>query len=377
MNESTVQGDGEIGVYVHFPWCVKKCPYCDFNSHPLRGSLEEPEYLGALLRDLTAQLTPLNDRSISSVFFGGGTPSLFSAQTFAELLYAMQARLIAGAEVTMEANPGTLEHKPLAAYHRAGINRLSLGAQSFNPQHLAVLGRIHSPGDIERSFSSARDGGFTNINLDLMYGLPQQSVEQAIADLQQAIALAPEHVSWYQLTLEPKTEFHARPPALPDEDTLAQIEARGHQLLARAGYQRYEVSAYARDEMYARHNLNYWSFGDYLGVGAGAHGKLTREGQILRTEKPKQPRLYLDDPEALNSQPVATEHTAEEFMLNALRLIEGVSFERLSRTTSLTLEDLQPRWQQLVERDLVRSDRIAATSRGYRYLDSIIAEFLS
>jgi oxygen-independent coproporphyrinogen-3 oxidase len=371
------QGEENVGVYVHFPWCVQKCPYCDFNSHPLRGSLEEPQYLDALLCDLNCQLSQLGERSISSVFFGGGTPSLFGADTFAELLAKMQARLAAEAEITMEANPGTLEHKPLNAYRFAGINRLSLGAQSFNPQHLAVLGRIHSPGDIENSFSNAREGGFTNINLDLMYGLPRQSVEQAMYDLQQAIVLAPEHISWYQLTLEPKTEFHARPPVLPDEDTLAEIEERGHQLLKQAGYQRYEVSAYALDGKYAQHNLNYWSFGDYLGVGAGAHGKLTNHGQIIRTEKPKQPRLYLSDPQMLITHPVAAAQTAEEFMLNALRLLDGVSFERLAQTTGLTLEDLQPQWQQLVDRGLVQPDRIAATSAGYQFLDSVIAEFLS
>ncbi len=366
-----------IGVYVHFPWCVKKCPYCDFNSHPLRGSLEEAAYLDALLHDLTNQLTQHSENSISSVFFGGGTPSLFAADTFAALLSAMAPSLSVDAEITMEANPGSLEHKPLDAYRRAGINRLSLGAQSFNPTHLEILGRIHSAGDIENSYVSARSGGFNNINLDLMYGLPQQSAQQAMADLQRAIDLGPEHISWYQLTLEPKTEFYARPPALPDEDTLAELEDRGYDLLAQAGYQRYEVSAYARSGNYAQHNLNYWSFGDYLGIGAGAHGKLTEDGMILRTEKPKQPRLYLSDPEALVSRRVDSEQVAEEFMLNALRLIDGVSIERLTQTTGLTLMDLQPQWQTLVTQGLVVPDRIGTTAHGYRYLDSIIAEFLS
>jgi oxygen-independent coproporphyrinogen-3 oxidase len=366
-----------VGVYVHFPWCVRKCPYCDFNSHPLRGNLQEPEYRSALLLDLSAQLSGISSAIIDTVFFGGGTPSLFSAETFADLLAAMQPQLAVDAEITMEANPGTLEHKPLDAYRQAGINRLSIGAQSFNPQHLAKLGRIHSDGDIEQSFASARQAGFDNVNLDLMYALPGQTVAEAIADLQRAIDLGPEHLSWYQLTLEPKTEFYARPPTLPDEEVVCDIEEAGHQLLADAGYSRYEISAYARNGRVARHNVNYWSFGDYVGIGAGAHGKLSQDGHIVRTEKPKQPRLYLGDPLAIVLSPIAQDALAEEFLLNALRLVDGVDVDVFAVRTGLEITALQPQWQQMIDRGLMRADRLAATGQGLRYLDSIISKFLS
>lgn len=366
-----------VGVYVHFPWCVRKCPYCDFNSHPLRGNLQEPEYRAALLLDLNAQLPGISGATIDTVFFGGGTPSLFSAETFAELLAAMQPQLAVDAEITMEANPGTLEHKPLGAYRQAGINRLSIGAQSFNPLQLAKLGRIHSDNDIEQSFASARKAGFDNVNLDLMYALPGQTVAEALTDLQRAIELGPEHLSWYQLTLEPKTEFYSRPPALPDEEVVCDIEAAGHRLLAEAGYVRYEVSAYARAGAIARHNVNYWSFGDYLGIGAGAHGKLSRGQNIKRTEKPKQPRLYLADPLAIKHSPLSPDALVEEFLLNGLRLVDGVELDLFSARTGLPTAALQPQWQKMINQGLMRGDRLATTPQGLRYLDSIISEFLN
>lgn len=365
-----------VGIYVHFPWCVRKCPYCDFNSHPLRGELLETEYLTALLADIKSQLPMLDGRYIDSVFFGGGTPSLFSAEAFARILRALEIHLAAGAEVTMEANPGTLEHKPLDGYLAAGINRLSLGAQSFNRDHLHRLGRIHGPDDIVRSFASALAAGFRNINLDLMYALPTQSVSEAVQDLEQAISLAPEHLSWYQLTLEPKTEFHARPPVLPEEDEVIEMEDQGRALLEKAGYQRYEVSAYARDGRQCRHNLNYWSFGDYLGIGAGAHGKMNLAGRIVRTEKPSQPRLYLAQPVERRDVTVDRSELAGEFLLNALRLVDGVSVETLTAETGLTLKDLQPEWQRLVARGLVQENRIATSARGFQFLDTILSEFI-
>jgi oxygen-independent coproporphyrinogen-3 oxidase len=365
-----------VAIYVHFPWCVRKCPYCDFNSHPLRGELLETEYLTALLADIESQLPMLVGRPIGSVFFGGGTPSLFTAEAFARILHALEGDLAAGAEVTMEANPGTLEHKPLEGYLAAGINRLSLGAQSFNRDHLRTLGRIHGPDDIVRSFTSARDAGFRNINLDLMYALPAQSVSQALGDLEQAISLAPEHVSWYQLTLEPKTEFHARPPVLPEEDDVVEMEDAGRTRLDKAGYQRYEVSAYAREGRQCRHNLNYWSFGDYLGAGAGAHGKIRRAGAIVRTEKPSQPRLYLAKPLERRDVTVVRDELAGEFLLNALRLVDGVSVETLTAETGLTMDDLQPAWQRLLSLGLVQENRVATTALGFQYLDTILSEFI-
>jgi len=380
---NTGPDDRSLGVYIHFPWCIHKCPYCDFNSHPLRGSLQESAYLSALQQDLSAQLADLEqdaertDKKISSVFFGGGTPSLFNPDTFTSMLRQLDPWLTTDAEITMEANPGTLEHKPLEGYRDAGINRLSLGAQSFDPSKLAVLGRIHGADDIERSFTQARSAGFDNINLDLMYALPEQSSTGALEDLSRAIALSPEHLSWYQLTLEPKTEFYARPPALPGEDIVSEMEERGWLLLADAGFQRYEISAYARPGRMARHNLNYWRFGNYLGVGAGAHGKFSRRGRIFRTTKPGQPRLYMAEPDRHSVQPVPVEAVAGEFLLNALRLVDGVSFSTFTARTGFSIDHLQPRWQRYVELGLLRSDRLAATAAGYRFLDSLLLEFIN
>lgn len=366
----------ELGLYVHFPWCVRKCPYCDFNSHPLRGTLDEQGYLEALRRDISEQLLSIGDAKLDTVFFGGGTPSLFAPEVFEALLDTVRERLTTQPEITLEANPGTLEHKPLDGYREAGINRLSLGAQSFDSSQLAALGRIHGASDIEASYSSARRAGFDNINLDLMYGLPGQSLEAAMNDLERAVALGPEHISWYQLTLEPKTEFWARPPVLPDEALIAEIEQTGRERLAARGFERYEISAYAQPGRRSRHNLNYWTFGDYLGAGAGAHGKLTRRGAILRTEKPSQPRRYLLDPLAHSSDVLASDALAGEFLLNALRLVDGVAFETFTARTGREAAALTPKWVRWVESGLVRADRIAATPRGLNFIDAIIADFL-
>ncbi len=367
-----------IGLYVHFPWCVKKCPYCDFNSHPGRGELPVAAYTDALLRDLSAQLAAQSAVRISSVFFGGGTPSLFPPGAFAILIDYLRPWLEAGAEVTMEANPGTTEHGDLAGYRSAGINRLSLGAQSFSNTHLAALGRIHNRDAITRSFDLARRAGFDNVNLDMMYGLPGQTRSEALTDLQTAIALAPEHLSWYQLTLEPKTEFARRPPALPADIVLAATEEAGYACLERAGFERYEVSAFARDGRVCRHNLGYWTFGDYLGAGAGAHGKLTGPSPagVRRTRKAHQPRLYLADPESTDTDEVPADALPAEFMLNALRLKAGVAAEHFSQATGLPLETLEPTRSRQVEAGLLEADRLAATARGYALLDSLIQGYL-
>lgn len=358
------------GLYVHFPWCVKKCPYCDFNSHPLQEHHDFQRYTQALLTDLASQNPSV---PFASVFFGGGTPSLFQADHFSTLIGKFQ--LAAGAEVTMEANPGTTEYTNFADYLSAGINRLSLGAQSFDDRSLVALGRIHCADEIRRAFSKARQGGFENINLDLMWGLPGQKAEDAERDLQQAIDLQPEHISWYQLTIEPKTEFAKRPPLLPVESEIAGIEQLGTELLAKHGYVRYEVSAYSKRDRQCQHNLNYWRFGDYMGIGAGAHGKISNT-QIRRTQKPRQPRLFQQDPKHTIATAVDQQNVVFEFMLNTLRLVDGSSFAELEAQTGIPWQVCEGVWSKLLAQGLVRSDRAATTALGFRYLDSVVSEFL-
>lgn len=363
-----------LGIYVHFPWCVKKCPYCDFNSHPLKGELPTTDYLNALQADLDQWSSLLERRPIHSVFFGGGTPSLFPPHVFADLLSSLGCPSV---EVTMEVNPGTAEFHSFPAYREAGINRLSFGAQSFNDEKLASLGRIHCADEIRSAFALARRAGFDNVNLDIMYGLPNQSVSEALDDLEAALALQPEHLSWYELTLEPKTEFHRRPPPLPREKTMLEIEFEGQAMLRGAGFERYEVSAWARTGFQCRHNLNYWQYGDYLGIGAGAHGKVTDEDDIVRTRKAAQPRLYLDRPQHLESTGVAPAMRRGEFLLNVLRLPEGVPWPAFEEGTGLTSEHaLQPAWREWVEKGMLREDRIATTALGYRYIDTVLQSFL-
>ena len=352
---------------MHFPWCVRKCPYCDFNSHPLHGGLDEARYLRALLEDLnSAQATWPTD--ITTVFFGGGTPSLFSPGSFATLCQA----LACAGEVTMEANPGASEHAEFGGYLEAGINRLSLGAQSFDDEMLSRLGRIHAATDTRAAFAAAREAGFDNINLDLMYALPGQSVAGALEDLRAAVSLAPEHVSWYQLTLEPKTEFYQRPPVLPEDGLVAEIEAAGYELLTEAGYERYEVSAWAQPGRRCEHNVNYWSFGDYLGIGAGAHGKIAG----LRTEKPKAPSRYLQEPAAVTKQEIKRDAVVFEVMMNALRLVDGISWARFEEATEIDAQTLAEPWRALHEQGLVERDRVQTTPFGFRHLDAVVASFL-
>jgi len=367
------------GAYVHFPWCVRKCPYCDFNSHPLRDTDSFTIYTQQLICDWQHQAEQLPDTlAFSSVFLGGGTPSLFEPESIHQVIAHLP--LTKQAEVTMEANPGTTEHADFADYYHAGVNRLSLGAQSFDDKQLQKLGRIHASSDTHVAFEKARAGGFRNINIDLMWGLPEQSVNAALADLDEAIALGAEHISWYQLTIEAKTEFARRPPILPVDESLATIERLGLARLADAGFTRYEVSAFARNDNNCIHNTNYWSFGDYVGIGAGAHGKLstqlTDHIEITRTAKPTQPRLYQAEPTKTQYRQVDQQERILEFMMNALRLVDGVEQSAYTHRTGLAWEAIDGTWQKLVDDGLVRADRCATTAKGLRYLDSVLGEFL-
>lgn len=361
------------GLYVHFPWCVKKCPYCDFNSHPLAGELDQKGYIEALTGDFAANAGELR---FATAFLGGGTPSLFSAAAIRALLDRVRPRLADDAEITMEANPGAVEHEAFGAYRQAGVNRLSIGAQSFSAAMLARLGRIHGPHETERAVAEARAGGFDNINLDLMYGLPEQSLDDALADLERAVALEPDHLSWYQLTIEPKTAFARHPPPTPNEDAIAAMEAAGRDMLANAGYRRYEISAYARPGAECRHNLVYWTFGDYLGIGAGAAGKRRRGGETVRTSKPRQPRLYLENPGAMSQAPVPNRELPGEFMMNALRLVEGVERCAFTDRCGLPWSAVAPTWARTTALGLTEPNRIRATAFGLRHLDRLVQFFL-
>ena len=372
-----------LSLYVHTPWCVRKCPYCDFNSHESRGELPEDAYLDALRRDLAHDLPLVQGRKLRSIFIGGGTPSLMSPQFMAALLAEIEREIgfEADIEITMEANPGTFEQDKFRAFRRAGINRLSMGIQSFQNRHLKALGRIHDRASALTAAASARAAGFDNFNLDLMHGLPDQTPAEALADLQLAIELAPAHISWYQLTIEPNTQFYKRPPQLPDEDNLDSIQQQGLAALAAAGYRQYEVSAFCRPGKQSRHNTNYWQFGDYLGIGAGAHGKITRpgNGDILRTAKTRLPDDYL----ARDGDFLAAHHSIDpselplEFMMNALRLVEGSTVADFQARTGLSWQSVAETWADLQRRQLVTptAETIAATPLGFRFLDSVLAQF--
>lgn len=374
-----------LSLYVHLPWCVSKCPYCDFNSFAAGSRIQRERYLDALVADAAREADAVAGREIVSVFFGGGTPSLFSPREIARLLTTIEARFAirADAEITMEANPGTVESADPAGYRDAGVNRLSIGAQSFSAASLARLGRIHGPDDTRRMVERARAGGFDNINLDLMYALPEQATADAVADIDAAVELAPEHLSWYQLTLEPNTVFHARPPAgLPDEDTAAGIAAAGRERLAAAGYVPYEVSAYARDGRRCRHNLNYWTFGDYAAIGAGAHGKLTLPDGVRRYRKPANPGSYMHAIET--GAPVSTHDVGEadrvfEFMLGALRLEDGFDEALFAARTRLDPARLGAAAAAAIDRGLIERDAGACwrpTELGRRFLNDLQAAFL-
>jgi oxygen-independent coproporphyrinogen-3 oxidase len=376
-----------LTLYVHLPWCVRKCPYCDFNSYALRTVLPEKPYVDALLADLDQDLLRVGERPVESLFIGGGTPSLFSAEAVEQLLTGVCARLslAAGLEITLEANPGTVEQRKFREFREAGINRLSIGVQSFNNEHLQRLGRIHGRQEAFRAAEVAHEAGFDNFNLDLMFGLPGQSLEQALADIANAIALEPTHISHYQLTLEPETGFYKQPPpALPDEDLLWEMQQRCRQRLAENGYTHYEVSAYARPDRRCRHNLNYWEFSDYLGIGAGAHSKLTDpDGQVHRFWKLKNPREYLTHAGGLTviggSSLISRAELGLEFMMNALRLVEGFPASLFSERTGLPLENLRPMLNKARERDLLDWDEhtIRPTERGRRFLNDLLELFMT
>jgi len=375
-----------LSLYVHLPWCVRKCPYCDFNSYTAGDKAPRTRYLAALKADLAIEAERAAERPLVSIFLGGGTPSLFSPDEIAELLDAVRERYVLAdnIEISMEANPGTVECGDPAGYRRAGINRLSIGAQSFSAACLATLGRIHSVDDIGRSVRAATEAGFTNINIDLMYALPGQDVDAALFDIEQAAELEPQHLSWYQLTLEPNTVFHARPPAaLPDEETSWDIQQRGQQLLAELGYEQYEVSAYARRGRRSAHNLNYWSFGDYLAVGAGAHGKISNDEGIWRYVKSANPQQYMEQQEmhgeAPDLQPVGEADRLFEFLLNALRLTDGFDEQLFMARTGLAGDTLRQRLVPAIKKGLIASEEgrfWRVTPLGRRFLNDLQAEFL-
>ena len=374
-----------LSLYIHIPWCVQKCPYCDFNSHGLKSDLPEKEYVAHLLDDLAIDAKRVGNRQVETIFIGGGTPSLFSADAMAAILEGVKARinLAPNAEITMEANPGTVEAGKFAGFYQAGVNRISVGIQSFQPHHLKVLGRIHNELQAENAVKQAHSAGLPTFNLDLMHGLPEQSVENAMGDLQQGIALNPYHLSWYQLTIEPNTPFYSRPPALPDDDILWEIQQRGHEILEAAGYHQYEISGYAKHGHQCQHNLNYWRFGDYLGIGCGAHGKITDEkkGTIHRTVKVKHPRGYMEisRPYLDTQTQVAEDDLPFEFFMNRFRLVEPCPIDDFSSFTGLTLpKDVDTALADAQQQGLLRlsPSHWQVTDKGRRYLNSLLSCFV-
>jgi len=371
-----------LSLYVHLPWCLRKCPYCDFNSHELRGTLDEAAYIDALVRDLTHDARDIGSREVQTIFFGGGTPSLFTPEGIARLLATVRetVNVAADAEITLEANPGTVDVARFRGYREAGVNRLSIGIQSFDLAKLTALGRIHGRDEALNAAAAARAAGFDNFNLDLMYGLPDQSVDDTLNDLDTALAQAPTHLSVYQLTLEPNTAFYATPPTLPDDDTQWAMQEALQARLRTHGYAQYEISAYARPGFQCRHNLNYWEFGDYLGIGAGAHAKLTDASGVRRAHKPRHPRAYLaGDRDAIERRTLTEPERVFEFLLNAMRLTEGVPARAFVERTGLALARLEPKLTTARNRELIAAssgDRIAPTSLGQRYLNDLLLLFL-
>lgn len=370
-----------LGLYVHTPWCVRKCPYCDFNSHSFRGDLPEQAYLDALQEDLEHDLPFIQGRVIDTLFIGGGTPSLMSPDFFGRLFDMLHRYLTFAdsAEITLEANPGTVEQSRFEGFRGAGINRLSLGVQSFDAKQLQTLGRIHNEQDAHKAIEAVLNAGFENFNLDLMHGLPGQTPEQAVADLEAALSWSPPHLSWYQLTLEPNTEFYSRPPDLPDDDLLWHIQEAGQARLRDAGFSPYEISAWSLPAKASRHNLNYWTFGDYLALGAGAHGKVTlADGDILRYWKTRQPDAYLARIGSRTSgrQPIDDQDRPLEFLMNALRLNEGVDEGLFEARTGLPLSRIAVLLSSVREEGLLEPDRLQATGLGQRYLNTLLERFL-
>lgn len=371
-----------LSLYIHIPWCVQKCPYCDFNSHEAHTlqTFDEAQYVSALKHDIDNERQHLQGRKIHSIFFGGGTPSLFSAQAIASILNYAEKTIgfDPHIEITLEANPGTFEQDKFSGFFTAGVNRLSIGIQSFDAGHLKTLGRIHNADEAKRAVGIAKKAGFTQINLDLMHGLPHQTIAQATADLQTAIDFSPQHISWYQLTIEPNTQFYRQPPPLPVDDVLADIQHHGNYLLAENNFIQYEVSAFSQPQCRSKHNINYWQFGDYIGIGAGAHGKLTnlKDSSIIRRQKTRLPEHYL----RYNKHPKYKEHRvnndelALEFMMNALRLNEGVPSDYFAQRTGLSLSTLQKPLNALYQQGLLAepTERIMTTALGQRFLNTVL-----
>ena len=374
-----------LSLYIHIPWCVQKCPYCDFNSHGLKSDLPEKEYVAHLLDDLAIDAKRIADRPVETIFIGGGTPSLFSSEAMADILKGVKQRvnLSDTAEITMEANPGTVEAGKFAGFYQAGVNRISVGIQSFQPKHLKVLGRIHNESQAENAVKQAHSAGLPTFNLDLMHGLPEQSVENAMGDLKQGIELDPYHLSWYQLTIEPNTPFYSKPPELPDDDILWEIQEKGHSLLERAGYHQYEISGYAKAGHQCRHNLNYWRFGDYLGIGCGAHGKITdaANGTIHRTVKVKHPRGYMEMSRPyLDTQTlVSADDLPFEFFMNRFRLVEPCPMSDFSDFTGTELtDDVKRALSDAHHQGLlsISDSHWQVTAKGRRYLNSLLSCFV-
>ncbi len=381
-----------LSLYIHIPWCVQKCPYCDFNSHAVKQGIPEAEYIAHLLADLDQDLPWVQGRPLHSIFIGGGTPSTFSAEGIAAILSGVRTRIDIppGTEVTMEANPGTVEASRFAGYVAAGVTRFSIGVQSFQASQLQALGRIHNPAQARRAAELAtklRGQGLASFNLDLMHGLPQQDVSAALADLQQAIDLAPPHLSWYQLTIEPNTAFASRPPVLPEDEALWDIQEQGHALLTAAGYQQYETSAYSKAGYQCAHNLNYWRFGDYLGIGCGAHGKITTKaddtnpaGTIMRSVKIKHPKGYMDLSRGYrdSTTAVAADDLPFEFFMNRFRLLEACPKTDFTAYTGLPVETVAPALARAVQLGLVSEtpQHWQITPQGVRYLNELLQLFL-
>lgn len=376
-----------LSLYLHIPWCVQKCPYCDFNSHAQKGEIPQQQYIDALLDDLDQDISHFqlqNDRRrLHSIFIGGGTPSLIAPEEIGRLLNGIEQRIpfAADIEITMEANPGTIEAERFAEYRRQGVTRISIGVQSFEQEKLTRLGRIHGRNEAINAARLAHTIGLTSFNLDLMHGLPDQTPEQALADLDQAIELAPPHLSWYQLTIEPNTLFYSRPPKLPDDDALWQIFELGQQKLSQAGYQQYEISGYSKPGYQCQHNLNYWRFGDYLGIGCGAHGKLSfADGRIIRTTKVKHPRGYLNllKPYRDSETEVAQEDRPFEFFINRLRLIEPCPKQEFTERTGLDLAVIQPTIDEALAQGYLTENETQwqVTEKGRLFLNDLLELFM-
>ena len=372
-----------LSLYIHVPWCVRKCPYCDFNSHTSPQSLPEDEYIAALLLDIDQDLAWLQGRAIHSVFIGGGTPSLLSPQAYQHLFSQLKQKMDfeMGCEITLEANPATVEHGSFEGYLEAGINRLSLGIQSFNGLQLKNLGRIHGQSEAEKAILLAKAAGFTNFNLDLMHGLPNQSLEEALLDIEIALSFKPPHLSWYQLTIEPNTAFYRQPPVLPDDDTLWAIQEAGQSKLAQAGLLQYEVSAYTHNKP-SQHNLNYWQFGDYLAIGAGAHGKVTTPEGIFRYRKTRLPKDYLaaapQQQARLGLEKVSNDDLSFEFMMNGLRLKQGVPIAYFEQRTGLSWPLLEAQLAPALAKNWLslKNNHIKCTELGFNYLNDVLSLFL-